>query len=81
MDLCVWKTLKRGRLNHWMLWGCPEVYWTFDDSLEELDDDEHYGREYYTVGPIRLRLLMAFEALCGYRLTKLGPVWIFEKVA
>jgi hypothetical protein len=71
-DLCVWKTLKRGRLNHWMLWGCPEVGWDFAGVREE--------HEFYLVGPKRMRLLAAFEALCGYRLVPFGPTWVFEKV-
>lgn len=52
--LKVWGTLKKGRINHWMLNG-----FEMQDACN--------GYEYYTVSKTRLFYIDIFEFLCGYK--------------
>lgn len=55
--LIVYKTLKRGKINHWMLWGCQEIIIRPKNSFFEC----------YRVSHVRLFFLDIFEGLCGYK--------------
>lgn len=72
--LFVHSTLKKGRINHWMLFGCR-----FEGNQTIHSQDG----EIYSISFIRLVYLIIFEALCGWHLVfnKLNKVFIFYKNA
>ena len=63
VKLRVWKTLQKGRHNHWMLNGCQRVVTPGDHN------------EVYLVSLKRMRWICLFEAICGYRIRILKNGW------